>query len=213
MSIGKPKQGLAITSLVLGLLSLVCLPVLVGVVLGPPAVITGHLARSRARKSPERYGGARMALWGLITGYVGTALVLGIVIAVAVTVPRVQKMQEDFGSERCLNNLKQVALAARVYSEANKYRFPDSFLQMTNELGSAYLLVCPADPGRAGRSGRHGWNETNITYEFVEPGIQETPETTDKVVFRCPVHGHVALVDGSVQAGTLKPRTGTDAQP
>ena len=64
------QRGLAITSLVLGLLSLVCFGPLAGI----PAVICGHLARGRARRLPGQYGGAGLALAGLIMGYVGVVV-------------------------------------------------------------------------------------------------------------------------------------------
>jgi hypothetical protein len=201
MNTGKPKEGLAIASLVLGVLALV--PPLM-FLLGLPAVITGHIAHRLARRSPGQYGGRRMALAGLITGYVGTALAVTIVVAVLVMRSRMVQMQQDFTSQRCISNLKQVGLAARVFSEGNKYRFPDTFLQMSNELGSAHLLLCPADTNHVARGGRQAWSETNISYEFVEPGIQEGPDTMDKVVFRCPIHGHVVAVDGTVQSGAAQ---------
>src|SRR5712691_585197 len=47
------EKGLAITSLVLGILSMVCFGFLTGI----PAVICGHVARGRVRRSPGQYGG------------------------------------------------------------------------------------------------------------------------------------------------------------
>jgi hypothetical protein len=207
MSTGKPKEGLAITSLVLGILSLI--PPLM-LLLGIPAIVTGHLARRRARKLPEQYAGRKLALAGLITGYVGMAFALGIVISLLTMISRVNQMQTRSTSDRCLSNLKEIGLAARVFSEANKYQFPDSFLQMSNELGRAGILVCPADTNHVARGGRSGWSETNITYEFVAPGIQETPDVMNNVAFRCPIHGHEVTVGGSLQPGTSSPppRTG-----
>jgi hypothetical protein len=211
MSAGKPKQGLAVASLVLGILSLVGLLVVIGAVLGPPAVITGHLARRRVRKAPEQYAGKRLALAGLITGYLSMGLAAAAVVFLATMIPRVTRMQKDFAVDRCVANLKEIGQAARIVSEDNKYRFPDSFLQMSNELRNPNVLICPADPAR--RGGARGWNETNISYEFLEPGIQETPDTMGRIVFRCPIHGHVVTVDGAVRAGALSPQPETEAGP
>jgi hypothetical protein len=199
MSSGKPKQGLAVTSLVLGILSLVTLPVVLGAVLGPPAVITGHLARRRVRRAPEQYAGKRLAMAGLILGYLSVALVAAVAISVPIFARKVSRLQESFATERCAANLKEIGMAARIVSEDNKYRFPDSFLQMSNELRNPYVLVCPADPARRAM---RGWNETNITYEFLEPGIQESADVLGRPVFRCPIHGHYVTVDGSVHPGT-----------
>ena len=59
-----PQSALAITSFVLGLLSLTCLGLLTGI----PAVICGHLAARRARRSPGQYGGVRFRPGGLDHG-------------------------------------------------------------------------------------------------------------------------------------------------
>src|SRR6266496_6460414 len=48
------EKCLAIASFVLGLLSMVCFGFLAGI----PAIICGHIARSRVRQSPARYTGA-----------------------------------------------------------------------------------------------------------------------------------------------------------
>ncbi len=64
--IAPPTSGLAIASLVCGILGLTtCL-----LVPGIPAVICGHMALSQIDKSPAPVAGRGMALAGLITGYV-----------------------------------------------------------------------------------------------------------------------------------------------
>ncbi len=89
------SQGLAIASIVCGGISLVSL---VGLVIpfvnflcffGSPAlglagIITGFLARSRANRDPEQYGGAGLALGGIITGALSILAVIGLfIIAIA----------------------------------------------------------------------------------------------------------------------------------
>ena len=58
----KQKNGLAIVSLVLGILSLFVFGLLTAI----PGIITGHMARSKAKKDPNLYGGGNIALIGLI---------------------------------------------------------------------------------------------------------------------------------------------------
>lgn len=74
----KPTSGVAVTALVLGLL---CVPTLG--TLGVPAVITGHLAYSQARRTGQ--AGEGMALTGLVLGYLSLTgwvlLLLGLVTA------------------------------------------------------------------------------------------------------------------------------------
>ncbi len=68
-----PKNGLAIVSLVLGILSLI----LFGFLTAVPGIITGHMARSRVKKDPSTYGGNGIALAGLILSY------LAIIVSIA----------------------------------------------------------------------------------------------------------------------------------
>lgn len=70
--INAPTSGLAITSLVCGIVSLVtCM-----VILGIPAVICGHLAMSQIANSPTPVGGRGMALAGLVCGYLSVLMLL-----------------------------------------------------------------------------------------------------------------------------------------
>ena len=69
----RKTNPLAITSFVLGLVSLVlCLLALTGI----PAVIFGHIARRQMRRSPVPQGGAGLAMTGLILGYLSLAFTL-----------------------------------------------------------------------------------------------------------------------------------------
>ena len=65
-----PKvHGLAVASLVLGLISLVIAGI--GLLTGVPAAICGHAALRAIKDDPTEYGGSGMAIAGLITGYIG----------------------------------------------------------------------------------------------------------------------------------------------
>ncbi len=59
------QSGLAIASLILGILGVTAVPVITSV----PAVICGHMAKAEIRKSGGRLSGEGMATAGLITGY------------------------------------------------------------------------------------------------------------------------------------------------
>jgi len=91
------NQNLAIAAMVCGGISLVSL---VGLIipfvnfvcfivtpgLGLAAIITGFLARSRANRDPENYGGAGLALGGIITGALSILAVVGLFIIALVFV-------------------------------------------------------------------------------------------------------------------------------
>lgn len=72
------NDGLAIASLVLGILSIICSLGCLGLILGPAAAIMGFISRQRIATSGGAVGGGTLALIGLILG------ILGFVISVAV---------------------------------------------------------------------------------------------------------------------------------
>lgn len=65
-----PTSSKATTSLVLGILSLVCCGLLAGI----PAMIIGRQASREINESKGRIGGAGLATAGFITGLIGTVL-------------------------------------------------------------------------------------------------------------------------------------------
>lgn len=72
----RPTSGLAVVSLVLGILSYVFLPLL-GALL---AILTGHFARAEIRRNAAHIEGAGIALGGLILGYLNLLLMVTMVL-------------------------------------------------------------------------------------------------------------------------------------
>ena len=64
-------DGLAIASLILGILSLVCTVACLGVILGPTAAIMGFISRQRIASSGGTVGGGTLATVGLVLGIIG----------------------------------------------------------------------------------------------------------------------------------------------
>jgi hypothetical protein len=95
--------------------------------------------------------------------------------------------QDFFGKAdraKCVNNLKQLGLGARMWANDHNDLLPTSFDQMQNELPNKLVLFCPAGDGTA-------------QYQLISPGI---PETDPEVVYAyCPYHHSAGLCDGSVQ--------------
>jgi len=75
-------NGLAIAALICGVAQIAA-----GPLTGIPAIILGHVARSRIRQTGEQ--GAGMALAGVILGYVGLVLFVIVVIAIIAAVSTV----------------------------------------------------------------------------------------------------------------------------
>jgi hypothetical protein len=102
----QPKtSALAIWSLVLGILSLVCFTIFAAI----PGVICGHKALSRIKRSGGTLNGQGLAIAGLVTGYLGIAwAILFIPLMLAIAIPNFVKARDTSMQNACINNLRQI---------------------------------------------------------------------------------------------------------
>jgi hypothetical protein len=123
---------------------------------------------------------------------------LAIIAAVAIVagvfvIPMVAKPQFRSKQINCVNNLKQVGFAFRLWSYDNGDKFPSQvstnlggakefvaaggtfrqFLVMSNELTTPKILLCPSDSTRTYVTNFNALRETNVSY-FVVPEADET---------------------------------------
>jgi len=68
---GQRTDGLAIASLVIGIVSIACSVACLGIILGPTAAIMGFISRQRIATSGGMLGGGTLAIVGLVLGVVG----------------------------------------------------------------------------------------------------------------------------------------------
>lgn len=113
-----------------------------------------------------------------------------------------EKAKENAQAIACVNNLKQLGLSVKVWALDNQDTYPQNVLQMTNEMSTPKILVCPADTARQAPSDWAGWTTANMSYEYLAAGGNDTEP--QRVLFRCPIHGNIGLCDGSVQRGIAK---------
>jgi hypothetical protein len=105
----QPKTSvLAIWSLVLGILSLMCFSIFTAI----PGVICGHKAISRINNSGGGLAGKGLAIGGLITGYLGIAwAIIFIPMMLAIAIPNFVKARDVSMENACINNLRQIQAA------------------------------------------------------------------------------------------------------
>lgn len=111
------NSGLAIWSLVLGILSLFCFSIFAAI----PGVICGHKALSRIKRSGGALEGQGLAIAGLVTGYLGMALALVMIpLMMAIAIPNFIKARETAQKNLCINHLRQLDAAKEEWALEKK---------------------------------------------------------------------------------------------
>jgi len=130
-------SALAIWSLVLGILSIVmCL----GIFSGIPAVICGHMAHSRIKKSGGTEGGGGMAIAGLITGYVGNlfGLIMVVGILASITIPNFVMYKERAICSKVEEEAGKAASAVVAYMAESNINYVPTLTQLTGATGFSH---------------------------------------------------------------------------
>jgi hypothetical protein len=138
----KQMAGVAVASLVLGILGLI----MIGPLGSIPAVICGHIAKSRIKQAPETLTGDGMALAGLILGYVQIGfLVLMIPLMAAIAIPSFVKARDTSQQNACINNMRQIDHAKEQWAlSVNKRNGDNPDVDAANEYIKGGRPACPA---------------------------------------------------------------------
>jgi competence protein ComGC len=139
----KKTAGIAITSLVLGILGLLTVWFCgIGGLFAIPAVICGHIGYSRVRKSAGALGGEGVAMAGLITGYIGIGLLVTVIpLLAAIAVPSFVNARNKSMEVSCKNNLRLLEGATQQYALDNSNAVPTSLTQLVGP--NAYIKTTP----------------------------------------------------------------------
>jgi type IV pilus assembly protein PilA len=113
-----PRQGLAITSLVLGILSLPTLGCLgIGALLG---IVLGIVALTRASRDPRQYGGRGYAIGGIATSAFSLLVAIPIAgIVAAIAIPSLLRARVSANESMAIGDTRTVISAEMAYQSAN----------------------------------------------------------------------------------------------
>jgi prepilin-type N-terminal cleavage/methylation domain-containing protein/prepilin-type processing-associated H-X9-DG protein len=119
-------------------------------------------------------------------------LVVMVIISIlgAMLLPALTTAREKARRTSCLNNLKQLGIAIRLYSGDNNEKFPSapggtgttlaSYGLLTNDFQKSYRLwLCPSDTTLTPGSQATGFTANNLSYAYNGFGLSETvqPDT------------------------------------
>ncbi|MFZ2653722.1 MAG: DUF4190 domain-containing protein [Victivallales bacterium] len=194
------SSALAITSLTLGILSLTC----GGPFLGIPAIVLGMIAMGRIKKGTG--SGKSLAISGIATGSMGT-VVIGIALIVGILLAIINPSRENARRVSCIRNLKEIALAVRMYSQEYNEQFPHKsgaegleMLRSGGYLENTKMYTCPSTKTVPAREGEK-LTEDNVDYVYVG-GYNESVSPDTAIAYDKPnnhtMYGNIAFADGHV---------------
>ena len=115
---GQPRQGLAIASLVIGVLSVPTLGCLgVGALL---SIVLGIMALTRASRDPRQFGGKGFAIGGIVAGALSVLVAIPLAgIVAAVAIPSFLRARISANEAGAIGDVRTVISAEAAYQSAN----------------------------------------------------------------------------------------------
>ncbi len=121
------SSGMAISSLVCGILGFFTFGLA-----SLPAIITGHLARSRIKKSSGALGGNGIALTGLILGYLCLVLTV-IAVCASLAVPAFSSIRQKAEQAKTMSQAKQIVVGIKLYAAEHEGSLPPTLATLYEE--------------------------------------------------------------------------------
>jgi type II secretory pathway pseudopilin PulG len=168
----------------------------------------------RIKASEGRLGGHGLALAGTIVSAVAIVVSIALVaLYAALLLPALAKAKSKATTITCVNNLKQLSLAVRLYAGDNNEAYPlgtNWCDAIQANVGSARPFQCPDDPaqllsGYAFNAALSGLPESDIapdTVMFFESDSGWNATGGKELMIAQPRHNNtyvIGLADGSVQ--------------
>jgi type II secretory pathway pseudopilin PulG len=143
------KKGLAVASLVLGIVGFFTLGVLgVGAVIG---TILAIVAMKRAKREPEEYGGGGVAIAGLVTNILCLATMIPVLLIAAIAIPNLLAARRAANEGSSIATLRSIHSAQATYQATRGNGSYGTLEQLTdNAAGEALLSPELADGTRNG---------------------------------------------------------------
>jgi len=144
LSLAPPEaktSGMAIASLVLGILGLCGITALVGLILGIISLV-------KINRSGGRLSGQGLAIAGICVS--GLMLFMSIPFMAALTLPALARARQPAQTIYCITNMKQLALAVRTYAVDHNGQLPPAATwcdAIQTNVGSPKVFQCPSKPG------------------------------------------------------------------
>lgn len=137
------------------------------------------------------------------------------------------KQSDEVNRIRCINNLKEIGLAFRIWEGDNNDKYPFNvriasggtmelcdrqtdgfdknavfhFQVMSNELSTTKVLVCPSDAKQPAIDFGHLQRE-NVSYQL-RTGVNVTQSNPTEILAICPIHHNVLYTDASVVSSPM----------
>lgn len=131
------RTGLAVASLVLGILSLITLSLfLVG---GLTALVLGIVALARARRQPHVYGGSGLAVGGVVTSALSLVIGAPLALILAIAIPNLMASARAANEASAIHGVRELILAEGEY----RLTTGDGEFATLEELAGSGLIDAP----------------------------------------------------------------------
>lgn len=140
-SVPKKRTGLAVASLIVGLLSMPTFGLLLVGALA--AFIMGVVALTRAGRQPDVYGGRGLAIGGIITSVLSIPIAAVLAIIAAIAIPNIVAAARSANEASAIHSVREILLAEYQYSQTDG----DGAYGTWQELVGAGLIKGPLAAG------------------------------------------------------------------
>ncbi len=152
---GSLRRGLAITSLVLGILSIPTLGLLgLGALL---AIVLGIVALVKAKNSPGEYGGKGLAIGGIVCGGLSVLIVIPVGIIAAIAIPNMLRARMAANESAAIGDLRMLISAEATYQSVTGSYGTLQCLSQPAECDPKAGSMSMLDPSMASPLPRHGY--------------------------------------------------------